>query len=204
VDSHVKERIVGAAVLVALGVWLIPWVLDGPESEPVAVSTPELALPSPDSATPVRTETVDLAARSATSAREQGDAEASPGAESQPPTAVRTSRDAAAEPAAATTTATATRAGSAPPAPPATVSAPDDEPAGWSVQVGAFSDRANAVQLADRIADFGYRAQVSEFLSGGRPMHRVRVDGFATRAQAEAASSSLSAHGFPARVATAD
>jgi cell division septation protein DedD len=203
VDSHVKERIVGAAVLVALGVWLIPWVLNGPESEPVVEPTPELALPSPDSATPIRTETVELASRSATSARVQDPVTAS-GEASQPPAAVRTSPGTAVLPAAGTPTATETRQATALPAPPATASAPAGEPAGWSVQVGAFSDRANAVQLAERIAEFGYRAQVSEFLSGGQPMHRVRVDGFATRAQAEAASGSLSAHGFPARVATAE
>ena len=29
-DQGLKERLIGAAVLVALGVWLIPWVLDGP------------------------------------------------------------------------------------------------------------------------------------------------------------------------------
>ena len=31
-DQGLKERLVGAAVLVAIAVWLIPWVLDGPES----------------------------------------------------------------------------------------------------------------------------------------------------------------------------
>ena len=31
-DQGLKERLVGAAVLVAIAVWLIPWVLDGPEA----------------------------------------------------------------------------------------------------------------------------------------------------------------------------
>ena len=30
-DAHLKERLIGAVVLVVLGVWLIPWVLDGPD-----------------------------------------------------------------------------------------------------------------------------------------------------------------------------
>ena len=79
-DSHVRERIVGAAVLVALGVWLIPWVLDGPESEPAAASgsAPELQLPSPDSATPTRTETVDLDPRPAAAQRVAGAAACEP------------------------------------------------------------------------------------------------------------------------------
>jgi cell division protein FtsN len=72
------------------------------------------------------------------------------------------------------------------------------------VQLGAFGERPNAIQLANRVAAYGYEADVTEFLSGGKPMHRVRVEGFATRERAEAASSSLSARGIPAQVVPAD
>ncbi|MDX1561366.1 MAG: hypothetical protein R3305_00470, partial [Gammaproteobacteria bacterium] len=63
-DSQVKERLVGAAVLVALGVWLIPIVLDGPDepgaSNPAADGA-SLELPAADeSGAPIRTETVEL------------------------------------------------------------------------------------------------------------------------------------------------
>ena len=40
-DQGLKERLVGAAVLVAIAVWLIPWVLDGPEA---GVETPASSL----------------------------------------------------------------------------------------------------------------------------------------------------------------
>ena len=43
-DQGLKERLVGAAVLVAIGVWLIPWVLDGPE-EPLETGARSLQLP---------------------------------------------------------------------------------------------------------------------------------------------------------------
>jgi cell division septation protein DedD len=195
-DSHVKERIVGAAVLVALGVWLIPWVLNGPESLPAELSTPELQLPSTDSATPIRTETVDLTSRPAASARAPDSESLRESVSDDTVPAARTAPLAAAEP---------------PDAAPAVAAQPALQtttagaaPSGWSVQVGAFGERANATQLAGRVADYGYRAQVSEFLSSGQSMHRVRVEGFATREQAEAASSSLSAHGIPARVVPAD
>jgi cell division septation protein DedD len=188
VDSHVKERIVGAAVLVALGVWLIPWVLDGPESEPATAATPELQLPSPDSAAPIRTETVELAARVA-GLPDERDAGATDAATGQPTAVVRTT-PAAAGPAQQPV------AAAAPPAP----IAEGNGLAAWSVQVGAFSERANAVQLAGRVAEFGHEARVSEFPSNGRTMFRVRVEGFATRERAEAAGSALAAHGFPGRV----
>ena len=28
-DRHLKERLIGATVLVVIGVWIIPWLLDG-------------------------------------------------------------------------------------------------------------------------------------------------------------------------------
>lgn len=60
-DSQVKERLVGAAVLVALGVWLIPSVLDGPESEPAEPESGSgLELPAAGEDAPVRTRTVEL------------------------------------------------------------------------------------------------------------------------------------------------
>ena len=199
-DSHVRERIVGAAILVALGVWLIPWVLDGPESEPVIAAAPELQLPSPDSASPIRTETVEFATRQAAatpvSAPAQGARASDPSANTPPPI-VRTTPGLAAEPA------TEPVAAAAPPA--ARTTAATGALAAWSVQLGSFSDRANAARLADRVADFGHAAQVSEIRSNGETMYRVRVDGFATRERAEAARSSLSTHGIiPAQVVPAD
>lgn len=194
-DSHVKERIVGAAVLVALGVWLIPWVLDGPESEPATAAAPELQLPAPDSASPIRTETVELATRPALASHPQ-DAVTSEATASGQPAVVRTTPGAVAEPSAEPVAAAALPAGRTTEA--------GGGPAAWSVQVGAFGERANAVQLAGRVADFGHAAQVSEFRSNGQMRYRVRVDGFATRERAEAVSSSLSAHGITAQVVPAD
>ena len=48
-DRSLQERLIGAAVLVALGVWLIPWVLDGSDSADSADSEPApLQLPVPE------------------------------------------------------------------------------------------------------------------------------------------------------------
>src|SRR5262245_24907117 len=60
-DQGLKERLIGAAVLVALGVWLIPWVLDGKQEQlEVDASGSGLRLPSPDEPLPVRTQTLRL------------------------------------------------------------------------------------------------------------------------------------------------
>ena len=62
-DQGLKERLIGAAVLVALGVWLIPWLLDG-RQEQVELASPSSAvrLPAPDGPLPVRQQTLSLEA----------------------------------------------------------------------------------------------------------------------------------------------
>jgi DedD protein len=69
-DSRLKERLIGAAVLVVIGVWLIPWILDGPEPLPEAdPDTGTLQLPADQESAPVRTQTIDLAERRGTTTR---------------------------------------------------------------------------------------------------------------------------------------
>jgi DedD protein len=58
-DQGLKERLVGAAVLVAIGVWLIPWVLDGPEA-PLDTNVSSLQLPAAEEPMPMRTQTLRL------------------------------------------------------------------------------------------------------------------------------------------------
>ena len=58
-DQGLKERLVGAAVLVAIAVWLIPWVLDGPEA-PFESGGSSLQLPAAEEPMPMRTQTLRL------------------------------------------------------------------------------------------------------------------------------------------------
>ena len=72
------------------------------------------------------------------------------------------------------------------------------------MQLGSFSEEANARRLAQRAGTFGYKAEVSSYRSGGRTLYRVRVGPQATRAAADAAASALRAHGIDdARVVAA-
>ena len=210
-EPHVKERIVGAAVLVALGVWLIPWVLDGTDEtidEPEPAPAPGLTLQSPDEAAPRRTETVELqqsarrtnASSAAAPANDPVvDSEAAQVAVSVPEparTATPESEDdsgATDSPVESPEPAEAVGASPAPAEPPLEVD-------GWAVQLGSFGDVANANQLATRVSSYGYSAIVSEFRAGSRTMHRVRVGGFDTENEAQAAASSLSAHNITVQV----
>lgn len=75
--------------------------------------------------------------------------------------------------------------------------APDDAaaaPAGWSVQAGAFSDRASADRLRERLREAGFEAR--RLPPGDDGLHRVRVGRWADRASAEEAARSMQEEGF--------
>lgn len=55
------------------------------------------------------------------------------------------------------------------------VSEPDDPLIRWVVQVGVFSEAANAEKLVFDLRDAGYRASSQAEQSGGRTVYRVRV-----------------------------
>ncbi len=55
----------------------------------------------------------------------------------------------------------------------------------YSVQVGAFSERARADRLAQRLRDKGYDTYIMTITIEGRRFHRVRVGRLATEAEAQ-------------------
>lgn len=182
-DQGLKERLVGAAVLVAIGVWLIPWVLDGPES-PLDTGASSLQLPAVEEPMPMRTQTLKLGGPDEPAAQTAPQTEEAPARET-----VRDTEGAAA-PAAVSPVVVA----AAPPAEPApTVAA---EGGDWIVQLGTFSEEANARRLAQRAGTFGFEADVSTYQANGRTLYRVRVGPATTRGRADADASALRAHGI--------
>lgn len=225
-DASLKERLIGAAVLVAIGVWVIPWILGGraPQREE---TTSSLALPVPaQSASPIKTEVIELedSAKPATMATTEpvpsteaplAEAPSKPSAAAsspeKPPATATTS--AASKPVSAKPEASASRppppsASSGPAARPTAPAAETPAPAvvasgDWTVQLGSFGDAENAERLAERVRVLGFEAEVSTFRAGGRLMRRVRVGPQPTRERAEAVASALGAHGFVAQVVPA-
>ncbi len=72
--------------------------------------------------------------------------------------------------------------------------------AGFTVQVGAFVNRANAGRLAEELRRRGYPAEVREGAMDGKGFYRVRVGSFARRTEAEEKAGQMQREGFPARV----
>lgn len=220
IDQHLKERLVGAAVLVIIGVLVIPALLDGPPpDEPVRV---DLELPTSGKASKSHTIRLDVPAdRPATPAS---------GSIARPEvsTPVRASAQDA-EPTAAEATQPAPPAGAeeaqqqpAPRAeqpkadqqeqtesgkPAAAAAAPraaSDMSGGWVVQLGSFSSEDNAARLSQQLRDSGYDVFVSRISAEGKTMHRVRVGPVPKKADAELLASKLKADGHPGQVMPGD
>ncbi len=214
-DQGLKERLVGAAVLVAIAVWLIPWVLDGPEKNPVETGPASLQLPAAQEPVPMRTQTLKLgeppaAAQPVATPTEKTEAPTetviaaaapeptqlapttAPVGVTTPPATVPTPKPAA------------TETQRKPAAPPPAAAATSPVKGEWTVQLGSFGDEGNARRLADRASTFGYKASVASYKASGKTMYRVRVGAYGTKGQAEATASALSAHGLTAKVVAAD
>jgi DedD protein len=56
---------------------------------------------------------------------------------------------------------------------------------GWILQVGSFSQQANALSLRDRLKKSGYQASVKDVKAAGGTIHRVLVGPVSDRPSAE-------------------
>jgi DedD protein len=213
-DDALKARLIGATVLVALAVLLIPELLSGRKQESPA-ATPEVA-----TARGTRTFTIELAggpqgstvSETPPAARDEPLA-APPASESATqPTPVTASQPGASEPAPRVA-----QAENPEPSPPsatsvkATVPEPAPAPApaipgrgGWAVQVGAFGSAASAAKLVNQLQEAGYKAYVSPVSRSGKTLHRVRVGPEAERSEAESLVAGLKVRGLPATVVAND
>lgn len=201
VERHVKERLVGAAVLVAAAIILIPEMLSGPNRAAPGEITSGIAAVQ-DGETPLKTYTIDLSKSPATLAAERAiDHRASPAetppvtpeSESEPTPAAQTDPEpvAAATAAGSQTDVTPVPAASRPPAAvapaprptapaPTTVPAPAVAAAGakgeaWAVQLGSFASRVTAERMVTTLKAGGHDAFVMPVKSGQATLYRVRI-----------------------------
>ena len=216
-----KERLTGAAVLVILGVILIPLLLDGPD--PAAPSDP---VADPGRQIIEIKRGADKPAGPGTAAQATADVEPAPAARTPAPSAKSapaaapdsTAAKAQAAQSTARSTQPATAAAATPqpakpspkpaprpaaqtavqPAPkqsgPAAVPPPSAE-GGWAIQIGSFGSRDNADRLRRQLVGEGYPVFLMPVQSGGRTLHRVRVGPYGDRATANEVARRLAAAG---------
>ena len=188
-EQQLKERLVGAAVLVVLTAIFVPMVLDGPDAPGAAVpatlapvpvdastfgydlnaplpGTPSTA-PAPAAATVAAAPTATKPAATTTTTT------TAPSVASKPapamPQAIAPQTTTSAKPAAA-------------PAKPAATTAS----AAWAAQVGSFSKEATAKTIAADLKRRGFKSFVMEHREDGKTLYRVRVGPVASREAADA------------------
>ena len=204
-DDALKARLIGAAVLVALAVILIPELLSGRKPETSDAATAAAARGT-------RTVTIDLTGASPGAAPVVTQATAPPLAAPAPQAASPQPRPQAAspQPRPQADSSPAKPADTAAPQPPPTTTAVvTPTPAipargGWAVQVGAFGATATADKLARELQSAGYKAYVSPVARSGKTLYRVRVGPEAERSRAEVLAVSLKGRGLPATVVAND
>jgi len=199
-ERSLKERLIGAAVLVALAVWFIPWVLNGPVPTVDSESAAKLTLPVTQSSGEIRTQIINLEGR-----RDQPTPSSVNGSAIEVDQVVES------------TSINIT------PKPEPQISAQNisqeeietfaiqEQPVSqvlgeemWVVQAGSFGELENAQRLAERVAAVGFNASVSEFSTSDRTMFRVRIGLASARVDAEAVASSLGIRGFVVQVVRQD
>ncbi len=188
-ERALKERIIGATVLVAVVVLVVPVFLDGPPEEADIVSE-RISLPG-QSDTGKRTIVLDRDRTEPVPGNAQQEpapatAEAPRQAEAPAPEG-----SAAAPSSSATAPATpsgqdAGESGSEPATTPATGAGDRSATGMWAVQLGSFSNEANAERLAAELRQQGFAAFLSRITTGGGELHRVRVGPQRDREAAEA------------------
>jgi DedD protein len=208
-DRRVKERLVGATILVVLLVLIVPELLSGPKS---AAPAKAAILPASEGTEPMRNVTVDLTTRKATAAdvdaasaptAAESTAAVSTAAESASAASSGAAPGTAASPAEAASavaptisTLRAQQPSEAPlpveneaPSPrssvPSKAATPHDAArSGWAVQLGSFASRVNADNLVRQLKGQGPTYVLSSG-KGTELRYKVRVGPVADRAAAE-------------------
>jgi DedD protein len=216
-ENALKARLIGAAVLVALAVLLIPELLSG--RKPAEQATAQAG-----ASRGTRTFTIELGAAPGTSVVTEGASKPAPAPPSPP-----VPRQAAGESVAAADESTNVQSAgesteprpqpasaapvTAPEAQPEAVVRPAAEPApaqvvpargGWAVQVGAFGSAEAANKLVGQLQSADFAAYVAPVSRSGKTLYRVRVGPVTARAGAEALVPALKARGLPATVVAND
>lgn len=70
----------------------------------------------------------------------------------------------------------------------------------YTVQVGSFSNKANAVNLVKKLQGYGYPAFMEEGVSKDKINYRVRIGKFKSRAEAQDMENKLSKQGYPTKI----
>lgn len=197
-----KQRIIGALVLVSLAVIFVPMFFDEPHDErttrsldiPEEPPFPEVDIPEPDGPAPAsdtssdyRIEEVPSAEAGDTVAADPSPSVPQPVADNDAAKQQAPAGDGAGQSGGGESVAIAGTDGDA-----AGETAPASRPEGaWVLQLGSFGNADNARKLRSNVRDRGYNAHLQEVTRGGTTLVRVFSGPFADKTEAERAKAVL-------------
>ncbi|MGB7932892.1 MAG: SPOR domain-containing protein [Gammaproteobacteria bacterium] len=180
-DQMLKQRLIGAIVIIALAVIFIPMILEGPDDELSPRTQDMPPPPTIDYQTEVELEVPEESTEPAESLADTT-TEQEVSAVTEPPMsqpeAVTIEAEVPAKPAEPVVAKP-----TSPGIPSRTATA--STPGGWILQVGSFSQQDNALSLRDRLKKSGYQASVKDVKGAGGTIHRVLVGPVNDRTAAE-------------------
>ena len=188
-ERALKERIIGAIVLVIFVVLVVPIFLDGPPADGEIVSERVLLPGQEDQNTKTgildreRSEPIPAASNPQTAKTTK------PVTLPMPETKKPDSRPVVDEPAEPASARVEPQSD-----PPSQQTAPEPAVSStgmWAVQLGSFSSKDNAEKMAADLRKQGYGAFLSQLQTSAGPMHRVRIGPQEDRAGAEAMAARL-------------
>lgn len=216
-EVRVRERLVGALVLVAIVVLVVPAILKGRGTEPAEPPgaqtrrvevpignapaaedpglVPETVLPDamPEAVPAVQPPATEAVVRPPAKTADREAAAPRPA----PPAASATT---AASPPSPKPAVEQPQAAKAAPPPPAARQASPTQSA-WAVQLGAYSTRDKADRFVADLKKRGFSAFVLEYRASGKVLYRVRVGPEQDRSRAEAIAARLAKEGYQPVVA---
>lgn len=175
-ENHLKQRIVGAIVLVALAVIFIPMLLSGDKDKGMSIFGTNIP-PKPANVAKVKTLEIP-----------------SP---QQPPATEKVIRTPVDEQNVESVKADSRKPGSKAEKPAAvskvepSVTTKSKDAKAWAVQVGSFSNPDNALGLRNKLRQNGYHAFVEKVTTSKGEVYRVRVGPEVKRSEAEALQQEL-------------
>ncbi len=190
-DRALKERIIGAAVLVVFVVLIVPIFLDGPPEGGEVISE-RVPLPGQADQDDSRTIVLERDRKEPVPAVAATD---QPEPERRPPATVKQAN-------------TETRPQAKPPAaepapqqqPEAPAAATSSSTGMWAVQLGSFGNQENAERLAADLRKQGFVAFLSKISTASGQRHRVRIGPQKDRESAEATAAQLQKAGHKGQV----
>ncbi len=186
-DRRLKERIIGAVVLVVFVVLVVPVFLDGPSSD-AEIVTETVSLPGQNGQTR-KTQKIMLE-------RDRTEPVPANNGSADKPAAAGTS-----QPAAEKKVASAPAKSQTKPADNKTQTK-ESTTGMWAVQLGSFKDQTNAERLAADLRKQGYAAFLSQLQTDKGALHRVRIGPQINRDSAEAIAAKLTTAGHKGQVVT--